>query len=367
MKKVFFILFTCAFSLSYAQQGGANDWYFRGAYNFGFIMQHRNNMGNLVNGFVNGAEINYIKPTTGNKLWHHENNFPESGIGFSYFDLNNPKELGNLYALYAFYDIPLNDKAKPFRLYMRLGEGVAYTPVYFDPLTNHKNNVISTPFSAYVNFKWYYRWDISNRWRLEGGLNFSHASNGRATVPNLGLNLMTFNSAVVYKFLNEPKTKEIKIDSIGKVASKNELLFWACFGVNQVTVLGTKHFIQDYSLAYYRNVRNTHKFGGGVDVSYNPANIEQMQLSGDTLSNTVQNTQVGIKFSYCYSIGPWSLPVEMGYYVYSAFKGDGLFFHRIGTRYHFKNNVVAIFSLKTNFAVANYFEFGLGYRLPIRK
>jgi hypothetical protein len=364
MKRILLFLSLCAGIPSFAQQGGSDDWYIRGAYNFGVILQHHNNMGNLINGFINGMEINYVKPTTGNQLWHYENNFPERGFGFTYFDLGNPKELGNLYAMYGFYDIPLNKKPKPFRLYMRLSPGIAYTPVYFDPIFNHKNNVISSPVNAYVNFKWYYRWDINTHFRWEFGLNFSHSSNGRENLPNLGLNLVTINTGFVYKFLYDRPT-ELKIDSSTKVKSKNELLAYAVYGVNQIDVLGPKYMSQGYSLAYYRNKRNTHKFGGGVELFYNPANLAQLEMSGDTVKK-LQNLQVGVKFSYCYNIGRLSLPVEFGYYAYTHFTGDGPFYHRIGVRYIFKNNVVAMFQLKTHWAVAQYFEFGAGYRLPLK-
>ena len=368
MKKLFLFIFVCLFTLLQAQQSKPGDWYLRGANNYGFILQHHNNMGDLVNGYINGAEIDFVKPAAGNKLWHHENNFLDRGIGFAYFNLDNPTQLGNVYALFAFYEIPLNKKEKPFRLYMRLAPGMAYAPKHFDPLENHKNNVISSPINAYVNFKWFYQWNIGKHWRVDGGLNFSHASNGRAVVTNLGVNMVTWNTGLVYKFLStKEQPKEFVVDSSSKAPSRHELLFWTSFGINEVDVLGKKYLAQNYSASYYYNKRNTHKFGGGVEFFYNPANIAQMKLSGDTMTNNLQNVQVGIKFSYCYNVGRWSLPVEMGYYAVTTFKGDGIFYHRIGMRYHFKNNMVAVIGLKTNFAVANYFDFGVGYRLPLKK
>src|ERR1700752_2984233 len=123
MKKGFTFFFLSLFSLLQAQQSNPNDWYIRGANNYGFILQHHNNYGNLINGFIYGQEINFIKPAAGDKLWHHENNFLERGVGITYFNLDNPKQLGNIYAIYAFYEIPLNKKEKPFRLYMRLAPG----------------------------------------------------------------------------------------------------------------------------------------------------------------------------------------------------------------------------------------------------
>ena len=113
MKKLFLSISVCLCTLLQAQQSKPGDWYLRGANNYGFILQHRNNMGDLVNGYINGAEINFVKPAAGDKLWHHENNFLERGIGVAYFNLDNPAQLGNVYALFAFFEIPLNKKEKP--------------------------------------------------------------------------------------------------------------------------------------------------------------------------------------------------------------------------------------------------------------
>lgn len=367
MQKTLFFLLTVVTLAARAQQGDADDFYVRGAYNFGFILQHRNNMGQLVHGFINGFELNYIKPTTGTHRWHYENNFPERGIGFTFFNLDNPKELGNVYAVYGFYEIPLKELHTPFRVHMRLAPGLAFTPIYFDPITNHKNNVISSPISAYINFKWFFEWNINTKLRWEGGLNFSHVSNGRSTVPNLGVNMVTLNSGFVYKFLSKEKHEILSIDSSARRVARNEILLWAAIGENQVDVLGKKYFAQNYSATFYHNLRNTHKFGLGLEACYNPANLYMLKTDQVPMSSNLENIQGGIKLAYSYNAGRLSFPVEMGYYVYTKFTDDGAFFHRIGMRYYLKNNFVVIATLKTHWAVANYFEFGAGYRIPVKK
>lgn len=360
---IFLLLTTSVF----CQQGDKDDFYIRGAANYGYIAQHHDNMGNLINGNIYGLELNYVKPSAGNKLWQYENNFPEKGVGFTFFNLDNPKQLGNIYAAYGFYDIPLRAKEKKFRFYLRLCPGIAYLPVYFDPITNHKNNVISTPINAYVNFKFYWRWNITQKLCMEVGINLSHASNGSFSVPNQGLNMITLNGGFVYKFLTKNKTAVTVVDSSTRAVSKNELLAWLGYGGSSIyPALGKRYLAQTYSFAYYRNVRNTHKWGIGVDVYYNPSNIQQLRDDSTPVSNNFQNIQLGVKLAYAYNIGRLSLPVEMGVYALSKYKDDGLFFHRIGMRYYFKNNFVAVLSLKTHWAIASYFEFGAGYRFPLK-
>ena len=116
-KKCIFLFFLFSISFAFGQQATTdkNDVYFRGAYNYGFIAQQHNTIGDLVHGNIWGFELNYIKPTAGHKSWHKESNYPEYGVGFSFFNLGNPKQLGNLYSLFFFYDFPLSKKEKNFK------------------------------------------------------------------------------------------------------------------------------------------------------------------------------------------------------------------------------------------------------------
>ncbi len=353
-----------------AQTDNPYSYYIRASGNFGFIMQHRNNMGHLVKGHVWGAELNVIKPTKGTKLWHYENNFPERGLNFCYYNLGNPQQLGQLFAIAPFYDIPLKDRNSPFRLYMRVSSGLAYVTKEFDPISNHKNNVISVGFNPFVNFKWFYHFDISPRLRWEAGLNFAHASNGKFKAPNLGINILTFNSGITWKFGQEvPQTPgRLLVDSSSKAPSRHELYVMGAIGFNEIEPPGgSKYTAQTHTIGYYYNKRNTHKFGGGFDFYYSTALIEQIYRDDSVkYSNKLKYVQYGVKFSYCYNVGRTSFPVEFGYYLHTPYLGDGLFFHRIGVRYYLPQNIILNFSLKTHWAVANYFEFGAGYRLALK-
>jgi hypothetical protein len=317
MKYFFFFLFFCCFN-AYSQISSDNDYYLRGAYIIGSNITFQNYSSNTIKSkFINGFEFNYIKPTTGKKLWQHENNFPEYGLGFTYYNLNNPKELGNIYATYIFCDIPLSKKEKTFRLYLRLATGIAYTPTHFDPISNPDNYMLSTPINAYANFKCFYRWNFKKNFCWDLGLSYSHASNGNSNLPNLGANMVTMNTGVVYKFIKSQKAVITKIDSSTYVKSKYEIVLWAGEGIVQKKIFGKKYLAQSYSATSYYDFRNTQKIGMGIDMFYNAANIDSMKQEGVVLSNNFQNLQAGIKVAYSYSLGRLSLPVELGYYIFS--------------------------------------------------
>ncbi len=351
-----------------AQIGGDKDCYLRGAYIVGSNITLQNYTSNATqSNFINGFELNYIKPNTGKKLWQQENNFPEHGLGFTYYNLNNPKELGNVYATYMFCDVPFSKKEIPFRLYLRLATGIAYTPKHFDASNNPNNYMLSTPINAYANLKFFFSWNFNKHFCWDLGASYSHASNGNSNLPNLGANMVTINTGLVYKLINSQKSTITKIDSGSYVKSKFDMILWAGEGIVQEKIFGKRYLAQSYSATFYYNIRNTQKIGLGTDLFYNAANIDSMKHEGIVLSNNVQNIQTGIKVAYAYNLGRLSIPAEIGYYIISKYKNESPFYQRIGIRYTFKNNLIALITLKTYYFGAYNLEFGVGYRIGIIK
>ena len=364
-KLVLLLIILAEFSLeSFSQEIPEYTSYLKGQFHYGYIMQHRNSIGHLIEGHIKGVELNWAFQTKGNKVWHHENNFPEAGFAMHVYSLANPQQLGLLIALAPYYDIGLNEKNKTSRLHLRLSCGVSYSTKKFDPVLNHKNNVVSTSLNAFVNFKWYYKFQLSKNLRLDAGLNFVHASNGRFKTPNLGINMLSIHSGLTYCF-NQTKDKSIKdIDSSYLNKNKHELYGIVSLGINETEPPGGPKFLaQSYSLGYNHKKRNTHKFGAGIDAFYCESTKQELfDADSIRLKNNFSYLQLGARLSYSYVIGNLSLPIEFGHYLYTRYKGNGMFYHRIGFRYQFKNRIIATFALKTHWAVAHYFEYGIGYR-----
>ncbi len=366
MKNIFVLLLFFCFN-TYAQSGGAKDYYLSGSYIFGNNITWQNYASTTTQSKpISGFELNYSKPSTGKKSWQKENNFPEKGGGFTYYNLNNPKELGNIYATYIFCDIPFSKKEKTFQLYMRLSTGITYIPKHFDPISNPNDFMLSTPINAYVNVKCFYRWNFKKHFCWDFGLSYAHTSNGNSNLPNLGANMVTINTGLVYKFINPQKSTITKIDSGTYVKSKYDFVLWAGEGIVQNKIAGKRYLAQSYSPTFYYNLRTTQKIGMGIDIFYNAANIDSMKQEGIILTNNMQNIQTGIKVAYAYNLGRLSLPAEIGYYVISKYKNESPFYQRIGIRYTFKNNIIALITLKTYYFGAYNLEFGVGYRFGIK-
>lgn len=352
-----------------AQNGitGNPDWQIKPVVNTGFILVHRISIGHLVTGYPTIYELNVSKPTLGNKLWHLENNKPDLGITLQCMDFKNPDQLGYALTAAPYVEIPLNEKIKMSRLILRLCFGATYITKDFDIQNNHKNIAIGSHVNAFVQFKWFWQIQLSKRLRFEPGFAFTHASNGKSRNPNLGLNVVSLNFGLNMLIPSKkPKPVITKIDSSTKAKSKNELMGFAAVGFNQRSIATKELKTYVASITYQRNVRNTHKFSAGLDFFYDQNYRYDFEDAFKREPKGFESMRVSARLGYAYNVGRISFPVEIGYYVYQKTSPDANIVSRIGVRYYDPSGLVVHFGLRTHFAVAYNFEYGLGYRFYLK-
>jgi hypothetical protein len=352
-----------------AQNGitGSPQWQIKPVFNTGFIVVHRISIGHLVKGYPGIYELNISKPSYGNKLWQVENNHPDMGLTLQCLDFRNPQQLGYALTAAPYIEIPLSKKENWWRLHMRLCWGITYITKSFDIQENHKNIAIGSHVNVFAQFRWFMHMKLSERLRFEPGITFSHGSNGRTQNPNLGLNVLSVGAGLNI-LLNKPVQRyEGRLDSSTRVRKKNEIIAVAAWGYNEHVIRGNIHNCYLLSVAYQRNVRNTHKFSLGADLfldgnygedyfnryGYDPTGLDKFRIS--------------VRAGYSYNVGRVSFPLEIGYYVFDPLKPDAPVTSRVGIRYYDKTGIIGQFGLRTHFAVAYNFEFGLGYRFYIGK
>ncbi len=359
------VIFILNFWSLTAQKGltGHPNWIIKSCYNQGIILIHRSSIADLVKGYPAIYELNFIKPTLGNKLWQTENNLPEVGITTQLIDFKNPAHLG--YGLIAapFIEIPLNQKIKPSRIYMRICWGLSYITKPFNVHTNQNNIAIGSALNQYVQFRWFWKFKLNKNLIFEPGFTFSHTSNARAQVPNLGLNIATLHTAISFRLpSNKTIPQVIKQDSATKVKSKNEIVTFASIGFNQREVNLKKQMCYMWAIYYQRNVRNTHKFGLGLNFFHDQNYLIDYENTGLDPSKTIDKNRMSLNFVYSYNIGRISIPTEVGYYFLAKANADGNIVSRISVNYYAKNGLFIHAGLRTHFAIAYNFEYGLGYR-----
>jgi hypothetical protein len=342
------------------------DWIIKPVYSSGFVMIHRASIGHLVKGYPKTFELNIAKPTIGNKLWHHENNLPDVGITLQCLDFANPSQLGYGLTAAPYVEIPLNKNKRASRVILRVCWGATYLTKRFDIQQNRKNVAIGSHINSFVQFRWFWQLKLFKKLDFEPGITFTHASNGKAKNPNLGLNVVSLSAGLKYTIDSKKEISPARIDSSTRAKSKNEFVLNAAWGFNQQTIGGERLNCYMASVSYQRNVRNTHKFTAGLDVFYDQNYFLDYEFLLEQEPTGIEKYRVAARLGYAYNVGRISFPVEIGCYIFQKANPDALIVNRLGVRYYSDCGLVVNFGLRTHQAIAYAFEYGLGYRFNFK-
>ena len=150
-------------------------------------------------------ELTINKISTGNKPWHRYYNYPIAGLSIAYYDYRSTDPLGDLgktFAITPFFEQFLI-RRKNWSFSISPGLGLAYHTVVYDPITNFKNNSISSPITAGFIGDFKLKIKLSQYLALQCTYTFRHFSNGAVRLPNPGTNfLFTPNSTFTCIFLS---------------------------------------------------------------------------------------------------------------------------------------------------------------------
>ncbi len=324
---------------------------------YGFIMPHHNALSYLVNSHIPAASFNLFRRHDGSENWERAFNLPETGVCLHYENFMDPR-MGSGIGIQPYIDFPLN-KNERFHLKIKVGSGIGFLTRHFERVDNHKNVVIGSTLNSFADLKLSAAFMTGKRGRLETGLSFSHFSNGAFSMPNLGVNYVSLSLG--YGILNWPKD----LSDAPTTPHDKKVRFWnmLSFGVCEAMPPGGKKYIPvTYIFSAHKSVSNLSRFNMGIELVNNPSNITRAAQDSIYITKG-QNFQVGYKLGYEITAGKFALCVEMGVYVYNPYDPNGLFFHRIGSRYQFHEKWMGIFTLKSHWAKADHFEWGIGYRL----
>lgn len=325
---------------------------------YGFLAPHNYTMRGLQQHHIRGGELEVSSTVKGNKSWHKLFRYPTFGTSLTILNLGNPDKLGTGLAIYPFIKFPLFGGDK-YQLHLRTGAGLGYIEKTFDADINNKNIAIGSHLNAFINLRLSSYIRLYKPLVMEFGLGLSHFSNGGSKAPNKGINIPTINLSLIYEL---GRKNVIKRDTTPYTYPKHRVFCIAAGGVSQLTRIeeraygvGTAQFFYDY------HASPKSSFGGGIDLMYNTLNLGRIRHDSIPINSDLANLQVGGKVFYQFNIHRIMLPIEMGVYAFTKYKGHGYLYHRIGVRYLATKHLVLNLTLKTHFAVAEYIEWGAGW------
>lgn len=331
----------------------------------GFLIAHRSNMSHLPQKNVLGLELEFSRQDLGNNGWADVYKNPLAGVSLQMQDFGNPNVLGQGYAIYAHTTFPIFQGPKFGFLDFRGGTGLAFVTKKYDEVTNKKNIAIGSHLNGYVNLK--LQWGkYFEHWHIGAAIEFNHYSNAATKVPNLGLNVpslvMNLGYDIQQRQLYAPNKRKIDSELYDRRMADHLRIFImgsAKQNPPRFSPIKSRPVIGISGL-YSMNVGRRWKVDFGLDAFYNDGNRHYLDSSVYTIGETLQfGAFVGSSIHFYNA----EFIVGLGAYFYSPVHPYGWFYNRLGFRYHFSDKISGTVAIKAHWGIADYLEFGIGYKL----
>jgi hypothetical protein len=245
------------------------------------------------------------------------------------------------------------------QLNFKLALGPGWVAKKFDRINNYKNIVSGTHLNASIQLTQSYQYIINGHQKLVFGLCLTHFSNGAFKLPNLGINLAGLQFGYHYQFNEKQKTL---IDT-AKFEKKINYVIAYSFGLKQVyPVLGKQYFLSNFSAIIFNHYKEKGSVGLLFDLFKDASIYNQMKYDMDSANNDKTNIQIGVGGVYEVAIDKFTIPIATGFYLYNNYKVLPFMYLKFGLNYYVTKNIHLSFNLKSHFAKADYFSYGLGYR-----
>jgi hypothetical protein len=332
---------------------------------YGFLIKHSVKVGHLQTRPI-ATTLYFNKYHLGNETWIKKFHHPKTSFALTYFDFQNPV-IGKTVALTSNFLFPLYIKNKN-HIELKMGTGVVYSTNPFDIQNNFTNNVLSNRWSCVMQMGLFYNYAIDKHWQIKTALQLTHYSNGAYKLPNAGVNVMTASIGTSYTFYPENIIYAPKMDID---FSKKWYLQIALSGslieaeVNQPY----KHKVINVGIYTGRDLSQTHRLLGGVDISWNDGIKYQIEKKYTDSSSKPDYRRVSIVIGDEINFGKMSFNIHFGTYLYKKFENiaDMPVYQRYGLKYYWHKNIWTGVSLKTHLATAESIELTLGGNFRLGK
>ena len=358
--KIFFlsiILITLIFDSKSQESRIINNTNIESKLYYGAILKHRSSLGYYIKDHVPALEINYNIHTQGNKIYHQVFRFPTVGFGYYFSDLGNPQVLGNAHVIFSFINIPII-KTNKLSFNYKISYGFSYLTKCFDIENNYYNTAIGSKANVYINLGLNFRIRITKRLVFTNGISIAHFSNGALKVPNLGINVVSYDIGLQYKLNNYfNKTNKMQLPVFNK---RNEYSIIFSNGIKEIQPPAEKkYYVFDFCFNAERIINYKRKLGAGIDIFYD--NSIYQQFKNDSINATYKDIlRFGFHLSNDLVFNKISMTIQQGVYFYQKYLKDGYFYSRYGLKYSVSNRIFVCFTLKTHLFKADFMELGIG-------
>lgn len=319
-------------------------------FHYGFIAKHKPSLDYLVRGDVKGFELDYYFLQQGPEYWKKIYRQPYYGIGYTYMDFGNPEDLGHGHSIQGIFLADILHHKKWNWTY-KIAVGIAHL--------NQGNIAIGSHFNVYMNVDTYLEYTF-NKNQFKIGLAAIHYSNGAIQMPNLGLNLFTYQLAYSRKFGETHNSKPF--DDKPVVAKQHHFSIIETIGVKEIRPTGgQKFFLNTLSVNYNYHLSFRRKLHAGFDAVYDLSVKEIMHRNGQVVDNQLRTMRYGVHIGHVAYAGAIGFLAELGYMFHSPEVEQSPFFERAGLKFKLSQKWQVHVILRAHLEKADAAEWGLEY------
>ncbi len=329
----------------------------------GFVIPHRPELRGLVTAHSTTLFIGVWKETKNAvqpKRWHGLYRHPRWGFELYLSDLGNRSQLGQQAAALTYLQVP-SKRLSSQRITTSAvwGIGMGYTTKVWDPNDNIKGIALSSHINVCLAAGYLTEVKLSKQMALQGGLRFTHFSNGALKRPNLGTNNLSAQIGIRYRFNTEQAERTNDVQFTSDLPVLNEFRAVAGIGMKQNLPPGGPNFlVHNLAGEYTRRFGWKHGLLFRADAWYNTA--AAALIDGETTA--IDRFQLGLAIGYRRHFGAASFDVQMGTYAFTRFRGNGMIYHRFQLNHRLTDQLRTSLGLTAHWARAHHPEIGLAYR-----
>lgn len=356
-KNILFILLATLFFTGFSSNAQKLNYGIGIQPKFGYLIAHRATMGHLANEHTYGVELSGSIQTNGYKQWHHDFLFPRITFSAFYSSMGNLEILGNAYGTFGALYLPFFRKNN-WTFGSNLGAGIAYVTKRYDVVSNPKNNAIGSAINCYASIGLAAEKSFKNH-AIGVEVNMSHLSNGAFQLPNLGTNHPTLKLSYFYYFNPLEYSEEATLQREGQDIGTWRFFTQLIGSVKEIYPTGGRKY-GVVGLSNFTNYKVKNKFiaEGGIDVIYNSSIIP---YNGGGHKG-YKNIQAGVYLAYVLPVHRLHMMVGMGRYLYKPLLPEGMWYHKFGARFQITERLWANVTIRSQWAKAEFFEYGLIFR-----
>lgn len=323
----------------------------------GFLWPHRPAAWILVGEHAPALELFAERTVRGDRTWHQRFLLPSYGAALLGSGLGDPTRIGPTFRLVPYLYLPFHRWAHS-SWGLRTGWGIGYVAYPYDPELNRQQVAIGSHLNTAIQLAAEFRL-VRGRWTGLGGVGVDHWSNGSFQLPNLGLNYLSVHVGVSRRF-GAVEAPAVPVDTVPMPARRAERMVVLAAGANETLPRTGQRSVFSLVAQWQWRISPRSALSAGADL-FNKGTlaVEHPELKARPRTAC---TQAGVHVGHALLLGRGELFIQMGAYVYTPVPLEKPLFHRLGGRMRFGHHWVGSIALKSHFAVADHWEFGLGYR-----